>query len=255
MSNGYNDARREPGAGMIMVGGIALVLTAIAFIGVFTYLAGAFNYPDVLDGAAADVLPALLATGSTGRAAWAFYAVLPLFWIPAAIGASEALRTRDAALMRMAEFFAFLAAIAMTLGLMRWPSVHWQLAEAWTGAGEEQRTVLAAMFDGLNVYLGNYIGEFLGEFGFSMFFLLSGIAILRSGRFPVWLAWWGIATAVLGLIGLWRNVTDAVDFIGEINNYLLPLWMVGFGAALLIDARRRSRATTAGDRIRTAAAR
>ena len=121
---------RPASAGIILVGGLALVLGAIAFLGVFTYLAAVFNYPDVLDGAAADVLPALLGTGSAGRAAWAFYALLPLIWIPASVGAFEALRERGAAAMRIAEFCAFMAAIAMTLGLIRWPSLHWQLAQA-----------------------------------------------------------------------------------------------------------------------------
>ena len=54
-------------------------------MGVFTYVAGEFNYPNVLDGRAADVLPPLLATGDAGRAVWAFYTLLPLCWIPAAL--------------------------------------------------------------------------------------------------------------------------------------------------------------------------
>jgi len=57
--------------GTILAGGIALVAGALAFLGVFSYLAARFHYPEVLDGAAADVLPALRATGATGRAAWA----------------------------------------------------------------------------------------------------------------------------------------------------------------------------------------
>jgi len=55
--------------GTIFAGGIALIAGAIAFLGVFSYLAARFHYPEVLDGSAADVLPALLATGATGRAA------------------------------------------------------------------------------------------------------------------------------------------------------------------------------------------
>ena len=54
----------------IRFGGLALIAGALAFLGVFSYLAVAFNYPDVLDGPAATVLPALLATGTTGRVVW-----------------------------------------------------------------------------------------------------------------------------------------------------------------------------------------
>jgi hypothetical protein len=59
--NDTNDSK-----GTIFAGGLALVLGAGAFMGVFVYLANSFQYPDVLDGNAKDVLPALLATGDPG---------------------------------------------------------------------------------------------------------------------------------------------------------------------------------------------
>jgi hypothetical protein len=121
---------------------------------------------------------------------------------------------------------------------MRWPSVHWELARAWGTAGEGDRLVLAAVFDGLNRYLGNFIGEFLGELSFSVFFVLSGVGLSRLQNAPRWLSWWGIATGVLGLIGMWRNVTPAVDMVAAANNYLLPAWMIGFGVWLIMASRR-----------------
>jgi hypothetical protein len=226
--------------GTILAGGIALIGGAVAFLGVFSYLAARFHYPEVLDGSARDVLPALLATGASGRAAWALYAVLPLVFIPAGVSAFEALRKRAAGPMRVGVLFAFLAAVSMLLGLARWPSVHWELARAWSGAAEAEQLVLAAMFNGLNLYLGNFIGEFLGELSFSLFFVLSGFALLRHLRAPRWLGWWGIATGVLGLIGMWRNVTHSVNAVAAINNYLLPAWMIGFGVWLVIVSRRSS---------------
>jgi hypothetical protein len=224
--------------GTILAGGLALVGGAVAFLGVFTYLAARFHYPEVLDGSAHDVLPALLATGGAGRAAWALYGFLPLVFVPAGIGAFEQLRQRAAGPMRAGALFAFLAAVSMMLGLMRWPSIHWELARAWTTAGDSERRVLTAVFDGLNRYLGNFVGEFLGELSFSLFFVLSGIALLRHERAPLWLGWWGIATGVLGLVLMWRNVTPAVDAIAEVNNYLLPAWMIGFGVWLVVASRR-----------------
>jgi hypothetical protein len=56
---------------IVRVGGAFLIGGALAFIGVFAYFAAQFNYPQVLDGNATQVLPALLATGATGRAVWA----------------------------------------------------------------------------------------------------------------------------------------------------------------------------------------
>ncbi len=184
---------RSAAKGTILAGGIALVAGALAFLGVFSYLAARFHYPEILDGSAQVVLPALLATGAAGRTAWALYGVLPLVFIPAGVGAFEALRERAPGPMRVGLLFAFLAAVTMMLGLIRWPSVHWELARAWGSAAEGERLVLAAVFDGLNTYLGNFVGEFLGELSFSVFFVLSGVGLLRHERAPTWLSWWGIA--------------------------------------------------------------
>jgi hypothetical protein len=63
------------------------------------------------------------------------------------------------------------------------------------------------------------------------------LACSRHPRCPRWRSWWGIATGVLGLIGMWRNVTPAVDVVAAANNYLLPAWMIGFGLWLVIASR------------------
>lgn len=244
MSIQESRAPRGDAKGTVLAGGIALVGGALAFLGVFSYLAARFHYPEVLDGSARDVLPALLATGTSGRAAWALYSLLPLVFIPAGVSAFEALRERAAGPMRVGALFAFLAAVSMMLGLMRWPSVHWELARAWGAAAEGERLVLAAVFDGLNRYLGNFLGEFLGELSFSLFFVLSGVGLSRHPRAPRWLAWWGIATGILGLIGMWRNVTPAVSLVAAANNYLLPAWMIGFGVWLIRASRRMNQATS-----------
>jgi hypothetical protein len=225
----------------VLGGGLALVVGAVGFLAVFAYLAARFNYPEVLDGSAEDVLPALLATGDSGRAAWAFYAILPLIWLPAGVGAFEALRDRARGPMRLAMLFAVVAAVSMMLGLMRWPSIHWELARAWVASSATERVVLRATFDGLNRYLGNFIGEFLGELSFSLFFVLSGVGLLRRLETRRWLGWSSIAVGALGLLGMWRNVTPVVALVAEVNNYLLPLWMLVFGGWLIWLARTTSR--------------
>jgi len=218
---------------VIRLGGYSLAGGAVAFLGVFTYLAARFNYPDVLDGPAATVLPSLLATGEQGRLVWALYAFLPLIWLPAGVAAYEALAPVRRGPMRLALVFAVVAALAKMLGLMRWPSVHWHLASAFTQAAPPEQAVLAAIFDGLNTYLGNYVGEFLGELCFSAFFLLTSIVWLKSPRPSKWIGWVGIATGALGLLGMFRNVTSVVAPIAEVNNYLLPAFMIILGVAFV----------------------
>ena len=216
---------------VIRFGGFCLAGGALAFVGVFTYLAARFNYPDVLDGPASTVLPRLLATGSQGRLVWALYALLPLIWLPAGVAAYEALAPVRRGAMRLALQFAVAAALAMMLGLMRWPSVHWHLALAFERAAPPEQAVLAAVFDGLNTYLGNYIGEFLGELSVSAFFLLTSIVWLQSSR-SRWIGWLGMLTAALGLLGMFRNISRLVAPIAALNNYLLPAFMIVLGVVL-----------------------
>jgi hypothetical protein len=216
----------------VRVGGLALIFGAIAFMAVFSFLAARFDYPAILDGPANAVLPRLLATGAAGRGAWALYAFLPLIWLPAGVGAHRALRRTHPGAMLLALQCTVVAAIAMMLGLMRWPSVHWHLAQLHATGSPEQQQVIAAVFDGLNTYLGNYIGEFLGELSFNLFFLLSAWALLRSRATPTWVGVVGLTVAAAGFVGMFRNVTLAVAPVAAVNNYLLPLWMIVFGVVL-----------------------
>lgn len=217
---------------VIRLGGLCLSGGAVAFLGVFSYLAARFNYPAVLDGPAATVLPSLLATGDSGRFVWAFYAFLPLIWIPAGVAAYQALRSTREGAMRLALHFAVVASLAMMLGLVRWPTLHWHLALAFGHASAPEQAVLSALFDGLNTYLGNYIGEFLGELAFSVFFLLTSLVWLQTHRLPRWVGWLGVFTATAGLAGMFRNVTMVVAPIAAVNNYLLPFFMIVLGIAL-----------------------
>jgi len=89
------------------------------------------------------------------------------------------------------------------------------------------------VFDGLNRYLGNYLGEFVGELILNAFFLLSGRAMLKTDAIPRWMGWFGIASGVLGWVAMWRNVTDVVGLAADLNNIVLPLWMIVFGIGLI----------------------
>ena len=227
----------------IRAGGAALVVAALAFSAVFVFLAVRFDYPDVLDAEAAVALPALLAMGAPGRTVWAVYGLLPLLLIPAAVGAYSALGPSDRGGMRIAVLAALIAGVTMMLGLLRWPSIQWELARAYGDAGPEGRAAIAALFDGLNRYLGNYLGEFVGELCLNAFFVLSGRAIWRSAAFPRWMGALGVSAGVLGWIAMWRNVTGVVAQAAALNNAILPIWMVIFGIGLLRyspthDARR-----------------
>ncbi len=107
-----------------------------------------------------------------------------------------------------------------------------------SGAGAQSS--LDAVFHGLNLYLGNYIGEFLGEVSLALFFFLAGLSMLDEARFPRWFGWCGVLFALLFFVGAFRNVTSKVQFVADVNNALLPLWMILLGIALMWYARQRA---------------
>jgi hypothetical protein len=222
---------------MVAVGGCSFIVGAVAFVAVFSWLAASFDYPKVLDGSAAQVLPRLRGGGGTMRAVWALYAFLPLLLLPGAVGAFFACPASRGR-MTLALVFTAIGTLAMGLGLMRWPSVHWALAGAWPQAGAEGQAVLAALFDGLNLYLGNYVGEFLGEIMLALLFGLTGFSMLKEPAFARWLGGCGALFALLFAVGAFRNALPAVQPLADLNNTLLPLWMIVLGVALVRAARR-----------------
>ncbi|MEJ2207131.1 MAG: DUF4386 family protein [Gemmatimonadota bacterium] len=208
------------------------MISALGFVAVFSYLAATFDYPDILDGAPSEVLPRLLEGGVSLHVAWWLYAMLPLLLLPAAAGAFEALRSGGEGLMRLASYCAVLAALTLTLGLVRWPSLNHELAVLHSGANATQRVAVEAIFAGFNRYLGTYVGEQLGELFMNVWFILCGVAMLRIPRFLRWLGRAGIVVGLAGLVGMFRFTTHWVEVVSELNNYILPLWLIGFGLTL-----------------------
>ncbi len=216
------------------LGGATYIAASVGFLVVFSWLAARFGYPDVLDQPAADVLPKLLALGGSGRAVWIIYALLPLTLIGASVGAADALRHpdgRNASALRLGVLLQVVAALAMTLGLARWSTAQWVLAEAWPMADAAQQQTLTVVFDALNAYLGNAIGEFVGELALYASFGAFAVALWRIGGRKM--AVLGAVTAAFGLIGMFRNITPAVQLAADVTNLLLPLFLIAFGIAVM----------------------
>jgi hypothetical protein len=93
---------------------------------------------------------------------------------------------------------------------------------------------------------GNYLGEFVGELCLNAFFILSARAMWRSTLLPRWVAGFGLACGMLGLIAMWRNVAGVVAPVAALNNAVLPLWMIVFGLGLMKVGSGHGRAQIGG---------
>lgn len=231
-ANGLSRAATAPGAGRAhragmttthasppRIAGALLTTAAVGFIAVFSYLAAAFGYPDVLDRPAAEVLPALLGGGASLRLVWVVYAGLPLaLSLVAALVSFE----RQSWVFRA---FGVAAGLSMSAGLARWSTLQWSLAEQWAAAEVAAREALSARFDGLNLVLGNVVGEFLGEVSLALW--LVAVARSLAGR---WVGRASLLLAALMLVGSLRNVTPLVQVATDVTNGLLPVVLVWVGA-------------------------
>jgi hypothetical protein len=127
----------------------------------------------------------------------------------------------------------------MLVGLMRWPTLQWEIARAWGTASASDRLTLATLFAGANTMLGNFIGEFIGELFLNIAFVLFSVVAWQDRRLPRWVSLSGICAGALGLVAMWRNVTTMVAVPADINNAVLPLWLVIWGVALWRAGRVR----------------
>jgi hypothetical protein len=61
--------------------------------------------------------------------------------------------------------------------------------------------------------------------------------MLAEARFPKWLGRGGVAFALLFFVGAFRNAVPALQPVADLDNALLPLWMLIFGASLVWHSR------------------
>ena len=213
------------------VGAVILALGSAGFVAIFLYLQATFSYPDILDRDAGEVLVRLLDGGTTLRGVWLLYALLPLTLLAAGIASMPLLEDGGGrGLARIGAVAAIVASLTMMVGLLRWPSIQWSLAEHWTDATPDQRGVYAVMFDAANRYLGNLTGELIGELALAGWFASIGMA-LRLVERPRWGTAMLVAAAIVAL-GALRQISPVFDPIAAVSNLVLPLSLFVIAALL-----------------------
>jgi hypothetical protein len=182
------------------------------------------------------VLPALAAGGTSLRAAWLLYGAIPLMLLVGGI-ASMPLIERGAGrtLARFGGAMMAVASVSMMVGLLRWPSIQWALADRWMDATSEQRAVYAAIFDAANTYLGNIFGEYVGETMLAAWFVAIGVALRGMQRSRLGAG--SIGMGVVVALSAQRQLIHVVDPISNINNVLLPVWLIVLGVVLWRDLK------------------
>jgi Domain of unknown function (DUF4386) len=93
--------------------------------------------------------------------------------------------------------------ILQAVGLMRWVFVVPILASIQVNptSSESTRAAVAIAFQVVHQYGGVAIGEYLGQTLLVAWTVGVGVVMLGSPLFKSWVAWWGLMTAPLLLVG------------------------------------------------------
>jgi hypothetical protein len=204
---------------------VLLILAAVLANVAFTALGSIFNYPDVLDEPARDVLADFRAHEGAVSTWFTVLALSAALMAPIAIGVGKLSGVRA---MRIAVPVGIAAAVVQVIGLARWPI----LVPGYAADGN------ADAFSTASDILGTAIGETVGYLLTATWTALVIVALGR--RFAgSWFTVLGGVAAALVLVGvvspLDLPVVDTANFFGYV---LWSLWLIAFGVVLLVRERR-----------------
>jgi len=205
--------------------GTLLILAAVLANVAFTALGSTFNYPDVLDEPATEVLARFRAHEGEAAAWFSVLALSAALLGPIAVGVGRLSRHR---LMRIAVPVGIAAAVVQVIGLLRWPL----LVPGFAADGDTGGFRLAGDV------LGTAIGETVGYALTAAWTVLVIVALDRrfAGRWFTVLGGTAAALVAAGVVSpLGLPVIDDANFIGYV---LWSVWLVVFGGMLLVRARR-----------------
>jgi hypothetical protein len=212
-----------------------LILAAVLANVAFTALGSIFNYPDVLDEPAGEVLGTFRDHQGAVSTWFSVLALSAALLAPVAIGVG---RLSRAPAMRIAVRAGIAAATVQVIGLLRWPI----LVPGYASDAASSNPGVAA--DGRHAFttasdiLGTAIGETLGYLLTATWTVLVIVALGRqfAGR---WFAGLGVTSAALVLAGvlspLGLPMVDAANFIGYV---LWSVWLIAFAVVILVRERR-----------------
>jgi Domain of unknown function (DUF4386) len=207
----------------------------------FTALGSIFNYPDVLDEPAGQVLSSFHEHQGAVSAWFTVLAFSAALMAPIAIGVRRLSSTR---VMRIATLVGIAAAVVQVIGLMRWPLLVPGYASDAVSGSPSAAASARDSFTTASDILGTAIGETLGYTLTAAWTVLVIVALGRrfAGR---WFRVLGTASAALVFAGVFSPLdlpgVDSANFIGYV---MWSIWLISFGVVVLVRERRVAASTS-----------
>jgi hypothetical protein len=216
---------------------VAAVLANVAF----TALGSVFNYPDVLDEPAGEVLAAFHDNRGAVSGWFSVLALSAALLAPIAVGVGRLSSKRA---MRIAVPVGVAAAAVQVIGLLRWPVLVPGYAADAAGGNAAVAAAARDSFTTAGDILGTAVGETVGYLLTATWTALVIVALGRryAGR---WFSLLGAVSAALVLVGvlspLGLPVIDTANFFGYV---LWSVWLIALAVVMLVHERRRATALT-----------
>jgi hypothetical protein len=220
------------------VTGLFLIIVPIAFNVTFLLLGRAFEYPDILRKPTDYVLRQFKAGGASLRWLWYAFMFSAVLFTPVPVIVQQLFQPEVPSFLVVGTTIGVLAGAVQFLGLIRWPFLVTSLAEMYTAPDSTQATRDAAVvvFQAFHRYVGVAVGEHLGYLFTSIWTVLVCMAILGTQLVSPLLGWLGILPAIGVFIGVFEETGfKAAGAINAISYLLWSVWLIAFGAALLLQ--------------------
>lgn len=226
--------------------GIFLILLVIFLNIPYIRLTQIFEYDDILREPISEVLTKFHAGGTQLILTWFAFGLSALLFIPASILLHRIVDRQDSPYLAIATVMGVLSGVLQAVGLMRWVFVVPLLANLYTDPASSlvTREAVKVVYQAVHQYGGVVIGEHLGQTLLVGWTIGVGIAMLRSPIFKRWVAWYGLMTTPMLLIGQSELLSTAIPSISvieltPIGFILWEIWLLIVGLSLLIVSSQK----------------
>lgn len=217
--------------------GLLLILVPISFNATFFLLQRTFAYPDILRQPTEIILRRFQEGGAPLRRLWYAFTLAAVLFTPVPVLVQQVFGPDAPWFLVVGTVIGVLAGVVQFLGLIRWPFLVPSLAEIFTDPKSTQTTrdSAAVTFQAFHRYAGVAIGEHLGFLFTSTWTVLLCAAIIKTALVHPLFGWLGILPAIGVMAGVFEETGfRAAGVVNAISYILWSVWLIAFGAALLL---------------------
>ncbi|NJR38362.1 MAG: DUF4386 domain-containing protein [Leptolyngbyaceae cyanobacterium CSU_1_4] len=235
---------------LVRMTGILFILLVILSNIPYILLIQTFGYDDILREPVEVVLTTFQAGGTQLILTWLGFGLSALLFIPASLLLHSVIslpqQHSQPVYLGIATLMGAFSGLLQAIGLMRWVFVVPVLATLYTdpSASPTTREAVSIVYQAVHQYGGVVLGEHLGQTLLVGWTLGLGWAMRSSVLFKSWVAWWGLFTTPLLLLGqseLLATVIPPMPVLETtpIGFILWEVWLLLVGISLLQISHKR----------------